>query len=474
MTTPFAAFLSALACLAAMTIAQPAAPAPLPEEGLAIELNEGTLIRLDRPANSVFIANPEIADVNVKSSRLVYVFGRKPGETTLYAVDSNDQIVTERRIRVAHNMSGLEGALARLLPEGGLEAVSIDGAIVLSGLVATAAEAENARRLAARFIAEGEEIISRLDVTAPNQVNLRVRVAEVSRQVVNQLGINWDAAIMSSFTLGIATGVPVIAQSVVAGGTLSPPGTGEFLTRQTDPAGNIFGQLNTESFDLNVLLDALAENGLITVLAEPNLTAITGETASFLAGGEFPIPVPQSEGRITVEFKKFGVSLAFTPTVLSENRISMRVRPEVSQLSNNGAIQLQDFVIPALTTRRAETTVELGSGQSFAIAGLLLDNSLHDSDKVPGLGDIPVLGQLFQSDRFERNESELVIIVTPYIVRPVSSDLVASTDPLVGPPPGRAEPATVPIAAGPRRLLPFSLAEAGGRDLRGPVGFIID
>lgn len=207
------------------------------------------------------------------------------------------------------------------------------------------------------------------------------------------------------------------------------------------------------------------------LLAEPNLTALSGETASFLAGGEFPVPVAQSAdgdgNTITVEFRQFGVSLAFTPTVLSANRISMRVRPEVSALSQQGAVEFGGFSIPALSVRRAETTVELGSGQSFAIAGLIQNNRTLDADKVPGLGDIPILGELFRSDRFTREETELVIIVTPYIVRPVPAHLMASpTDATHG-------------TEGSQRLAlssgtPVPGAAAAGGGLVGPVGFVVD
>jgi pilus assembly protein CpaC len=225
---------------------------------------------------------------------------------------------------------------------------------------------------------------------------------------------------------------------------------------------------SSDSLDLNALVDALAREGLVTVLAEPNLTAVSGETASFLAGGEFPIPVAQdqSEGgtTITIEFKKFGVSLSFTPTVLSENRISMRVAPEVSALTNEGAVQIGGFTIPGLTTRRAETTVELASGQSFAIAGLIQNSTQHDYTKVPGLGDIPILGELFKSDSFNRTETELVILVTPYVVGPVSQPMMATPmDPYTG-------------AEGTKRMALGASAttRSGDTGLAGSAGFIID
>ena len=368
-----------------------------------LEKNAGILLRLDRPAATVFVANPKIADIQMKSPRLVYIFGREPGETSLFAVDSGER-----------------GALKDLVPDGRIEVRSIDDNIVVAGSVRTPAEAAEARRLAERLVDKADKVIMNLAVTQPSQVQLRVRVAEVSRDVLKQFGINWDALISSGkFLFGIASGNPA-----AIGGT--------FLTRNNN-TNSLFGGFRTGTLDLNGLIDALDDEGLITVLAEPNLTAMSGKPATFLAGGEFPIIVPD-DGKITVEFKQFGVSLAFTPTVITANRINLHVNPEVSQLSNAGAVELGGFSIPALTTRRAETTVELGNGQSFAIAGLLQNDTRHDVSKFPGLGDMPVLGTLFRSDRFQRNETELVIIVTPYVVRPVAAPLmVAPTDGLIPP-----------------------------------------
>jgi len=440
-------------------------------EPIVVELNEGKLIRLEKPANSVFIANPGIADISVKSARLVYLFGTRPGETTLFAVDEEDQVVANLKVVVNHNISRLTEALDRLVPEGGITATSIDGAIVLSGSVENATQSENARRLATRFIGENEEIINQLGVTAPNQINLRVRVAEVSRQVVNQFGINWDAAFQNSdFLFGLATGNPVTFPTLPAS-----PTPGSFFTRPGVGVNNLFFSGSPGNFDVNGLIDLLAQDGLVTVLAEPNLTAISGETANFLAGGEFPIPVPQRNGNFTIQFKQFGVSLAFTPTLLGKNRISMRVAPEVSQLTNTGAITIQSIQVPALTTRRAETTVELGSGQSFAIAGLLLDNTRQDTDSVPGLSDLPILGPLFDSDRFERNESELVIIVTPYIVKPVASEsmMALPTDPYLNVEPSPVE-RDVALSPAQPQTIPLNTGAPNAGGPTRPSGFIVE
>lgn len=387
---------------------------------ISVDRNEGTLIRLSHAASSVFVANPAIADVMVKSPRLIYLLGRQPGETTLYAVDESENVILNSTVVVSHNLTRLAGEMNRLVPDGDIQISSVDGGLVLAGAVATAAESEDARRLAQRFIAEGEEVINRLQVTAANQINLRVRVAEVQRSVVKQLGIDWSvAAEYGGFTFGLVT-AGFGASSALLGSVLQQS--------NTFPVGYSNGNV-----DANALIDALSTEGLVSLLAEPNLTALSGETASFLAGGEFPIPVSQDTDTVTIEFKKFGVSLAFTPTLIGGRRISLRVAPEVSALSTENSVVVGSIVVPSLTTRRAETTVELASGQSFAIAGLIQDRSQIDGEKVPGLGDIPVLGELFHSDNFTRNETELVIIVTPYIVQPVSAPrLAAPTDALVG------------------------------------------
>ncbi|TVR78779.1 MAG: type II and III secretion system protein family protein [Rhodospirillales bacterium] len=433
----------------------------IPANGPAVvlQVNKGSLIRLDRPAATVFVAEPEICDIQVVSPTLVYLIGKQAGETTLYAVDGDEQVLTGMPVQVVHDLSRLRQAVQRLHPGIDLGLNSVGGAVVIEGNVPTAAIAEDVRRLASHFIDRDDgEVVNRLAVTAPSQVNLRVRVAEVSRDVQKQLGFNWDVlGSIGSFQLGLGVFNPFAANVVTDG---------------------VLGALNTSSVDANVLIDALDQEGLISVLAEPNLTALTGETASFLAGGEFPILVPQGDGRITIEFKKFGVSLAFTPTLLSESRVSLRVRPEVSELSTEGAVTIpvagSTLSVPSLTVRRAETTVELGSGQSFAIAGLLRNNVSHSVKKFPGLGDIPILGALFRSDRFQRNESELVIIVTPYVVRPATATAFALPTDGFSPPHDLERV----VSGGTYRRQPLrgpaSVVAPDGTRLIGPAGFILD
>jgi pilus assembly protein CpaC len=450
--------------IAAATVIAPASAR------IDLEISKGRLVRLDHPAASVFIADPDIADIQVKSPNLVYVIGKSAGETTLFAVGEGDEILANTSIVVHHNLAALQQALQQAVPDSTIDVNTVDDSLVLSGTVFSAAEGEDVRRIAARFVADPGQLINNMQIDSPNQVNLRVRVAEMSRETIKAFGFNWQNLFSSgNFLFGLATGNPVIA----AGATVPATAAKTFLTGQNN-TDSLIGSFHAGGTDVNALIDALDSEGLVTVLAEPNLTAVSGETASFLAGGEFPIPVPGQNGITTIEYKKFGVSLSFQATIGARDRISLRVNPEVSQLSSAGAIVIQSISVPSLTTRRAETTVELGSGQSFAIAGLLQNNITNSLQKFPWLGDVPILGALFRSTQFQRDESELVIIVTPYIVRPVSSKrLAAPTDGFVAPDDNQRymggasyRPQIVNQAQPP-------LGRTGGT-LLGPVGFDLD
>jgi pilus assembly protein CpaC len=321
--------------------------------------------------------------------------------------------------------------------------------VLIEGSAASPQEAEAIAKVVQGAVGEGEKIINRLAISAPTQVNLRVRVAEVSRNVDDRLGINWRAMFnVGEFTFNLFTGRPL-----AAAGTLLEESFGLVGGSLVNGSGD---------YDINVLIDALNREGLARTLAEPNLTAISGETASFTAGGEFPIPVAQDNDSVTIEFKPFGVILDFTPTVLTPDRISLRVRPEVSDLTNQGAIEINGFRIPAITVRRVETTVELASGQSLVIGGLLQQTTRDAVDKVPGLGTIPVLGALFTSSRYQNNETELIVTVTPYIVRPTRPDALPTP---VGLPPAGQSLESLLLGRATRRGPP------PGR-LHGPVGFV--
>ena len=450
---------------AVTTSAPPSGVSQVPAKGppILLEAGKGTLIRLPRPAATVFIANPDVADVQVKSPSMIYVNAKTPGETVLYAVDADDNVLLNAPIRVEHDVSRLRESLHALIPGENVAVESVDGSLVLKGNVSTALRAEKANALATSIANEAKgKVVNQLSVATPNQVNLRVKIAEVSRTVLKAFGVNWSK---SAGNTQFNTSNPVTG--------------GQIANRNTITFG--FGAPGSR---IEAQVDALAQEGLLTILAEPNLTATNGQPASFLAGGEFPVPVAGSAANgiatITVAFKEFGIRLDFTPTIMDAQHVSLRVRPEVSELTNTGAVSVpitanNTVTIPALTVRRAETTLELGSGESFALGGLLSHSLEQDISKVPGLGDIPILGQLFRSSRFQKGETELVIIVTPYLVKPAPTvaSLQSPTDGFVPP----HDVQTIINGATYRQTLPAGekvRVAPGAQGLVGPVGFRLD
>ncbi len=399
-----------------------AAQSARPSETLNLSQNTGTLVRLSSPMSDVFVANDSIADIQVRSSTQLYVFGKASGETTVYATDKAGRVVYAANVRVGTNVGSVDEMLRLAMPEATIQATPMNNLVLLTGTVGSPDDVSEAQRLVQAYVGSGTQVVSRLRSATPLQVMLKVKIAEVSRSLVRQLGVNLigqDSKPGGTF-FGIGQGNP---------GSLGDPASGAPRSFNFAGSGTTLGLAGKLlGLDLLGTLDLAEGDGLVTTLAEPNLTALSGETASFLAGGEYPIPIAQQQGAISVEYKSYGVGLSFTPFVLADGRISMRVRPEVSELSSEGSVRMNDTIVPALITRRAETTVELGSGQSFMIAGLLRNSNTNNVDKAPFLGDLPILGALFRSTKYRRAETELVIIVTPYLVRPVSGQLALPTD----------------------------------------------
>jgi pilus assembly protein CpaC len=475
--------------LAVMALVAVAGAAWAQPREIRIAVSSGQLIQFPRAARSVFIADPSIADVQVPSKNSVIVFGRKPGQTTLLAIDEQDKLLASIQVQVGYNLADVSRLVRQDVPSAAIELTSTPTGVVLAGTVPDAATADKVNSSIKRYINEKDELVDNLQVSGGQQVNLRVRVAEVQRTVTKALGFNW-AAITSpgSFAFGLSTGRNAFLGGQGAVPALVPGAPLPAVNTLINPASPVnglgvppyatFGNYTSNRANVNVLVDALAEEGLVTILAEPNLTATSGQRASFLAGGEFPIPIAQAGATgalptITVEYKQFGVSLAFVPTVMSSDRISINVRPEVSELTSTGAVDISGFVIPALNVRRAETTIELGSGESFAIAGLIQNNASTDISKYPGLGDVPVLGTLFRSSNFQRQESELVIIVTPYIIRPVA-DIRALKTPVDGMAPASdVERIFMQRLTGPAKPGSDTALGVGGARLQGDAGFIV-
>jgi Flp pilus assembly secretin CpaC len=388
---------------------------PTQQPTLALEVNKGTAIKLPGPATTVFVAAPDIADVQVKSPGMIYVFAKKPGDTVLYAVDDQDHVLLNTIVSVSSPISRIKTSLDAIHPGNGIDFGNQGETIVLSGTARSAAIAEDARRLALQHVnGNANKVISNIRIDAPTQVQIRVKVAEIQRGALKRVGINWQ-------------NISNIAQFGVGGITIG----GAVNTVQAT-GGTASGAIAATGANggLTTFVDFLATQNMATVLAEPNLIAMSGETASFLAGGEIPVLSPQAGltgSTVSVTYKQVGISLSFTPTIIGE-RINLKVAPEVSQVTTTGQVSVPltataTVVIPAIETRRASTTVELGSGQSFAIAGLLQQSSQQDIQKLPWLGDVPILGALFKSDAYQRSETELVIIITPYLVEPTSTKL---------------------------------------------------
>jgi pilus assembly protein CpaC len=379
-----------------------------------VESGSGQVITLPSAATNVFVADPKVAEVRPASATSLFVFGVGVGRTTVAAMDVSGALISQYEVTVQPSPFGAmeaQAAIARLMPGSRVKAQAQAKGLILSGQVNSPAEAAQAVAIARGYLGENQAVDNQISIQSSIQVTLRVRVAEVSRQVVQNLGINWQAL----GTIGSIGKFPAL--SLVANAAAAP-------ICLAGPAAS----LACQGLGFNGVIDALAQDNLAHILAEPNLTVLSGQTASFLVGGEFPIPVGQQQGQVTIEFKKFGVSLVFLPTVFSDGRINLHVSPEVSQLTNQGSVQLtagnSTIQIPALTVRRADTTVELGSGQSFAIAGLLQNDAKQGVSGLPFLGDVPVLGALFRSNSYQNNETELVILVTPFVAKPV--DDVAS------------------------------------------------
>lgn len=519
---------------------------------IVLPFGKSAIIDLPTDARDVLISNPQIADATVRTSRRAYVVGRALGQTNLFFFGADGRQIANVEIRVEPDVSALNELLARHASESDIHAEAINASVVLSGTARSAAEANRAYQLALTFlgIAGGggagntpaggpnspgipqsggniPRVINMIQVQGSEQVLVRVRVVEMSRTLVRQLGINLnydemvnsllpedafvDIATHTGYSvnghiLGGLAGAGGVAQSILHPNGLSYPGpaAGEgtsptsagvagYTSRPIfDPNGNYFGDQVTEGpahtetlRRTDGAIEAFERAGLLRVLAEPNLTAISGESARFLAGGEFPVPVAAQDGQVSVEFKPFGVGLAFTPVVMSGGRISLKVSTEVSQLSSEGAISTGDstirnadgtsslvrgFNIPALQVRRAETTLEMSSGSSIVLAGMIQESTRHALEGVPGVMNTPVIGSLFRSRDFVNNESELVIIATPYLVRPTSPDqLRTPADGFMNPTEGQS------LLTGRLNAI-YRPPESGDaqRQLNGPHGHVIE
>ena len=436
-------------------------------KSLILPLNKAAIVELPQAAADVLVSQPSLVDAVVRSPRRVYLLGLAIGETNVFFFDSRGRQILNLEIQIERDMDALSDLIRRVMPDSRVALEAINDTVILRGVVQSASEAANANALAVRFIGGDEaKVINMLSVRDREQVMLKVRIVEMQRQLLKQLGVETTGTVsFSNASFNFST-----LNSVATNGGL---GLG----------GSRTGTGNLEDFDAS--LQAFESNGLVRVLAEPNLTAVSGESARFLAGGEFPVPVGQDDGVITIEFKEFGVGLGFTPLVLNRGRINLKVSTEVSEVTTENSffvpgvttvdddgnlITTAGLSIPGLSVRRANTVVELPSGGSMMMAGLLQEDLRSTIQGVPGMKDVPVLGQLFRSRDYANNETELVIIVTPYLVDPThESNLVDPTE-------GFTPASDVQTILLGKLVSTYGLAGAGVREasLQGPMGFILD
>lgn len=480
--------LAAFSALAAPAFAQPAGtergntlqvyirePGNGPvSENLDLPLSKAAVIHLPVDATDVLVTNPAIADAVIRTPRRAYLLGQGIGQTNAFFFDANGQLILDLNIRVERDLTPLQESMERFLPNARVTVEAMNDHIVLSGSVPSASDADTALRIAQRWVDDPERILSMVNIEAREQVMLKVRIVEMRRTIARQLGVNLSTAGSSGeFDFAVATN----NEFSLVGNFLNGLNAGVDWT-SSNPGG-VTG--------VSTLLQAMERVGLVRTLAEPNLTAISGESANFLAGGEFPVPVGRDrDGNATVEFKPFGVGLGFTPVVLSEGRISMRISTEVSELTTDGALQIDEspvfdddgnvigsvagLTIPALTVNRAETTVELPSGGSLVLAGLIQEETRQNLDGIPGVQDVPILGALFRSRDFENEETELVVLVTPYLVDPANpADLETPADGYQN-----ASQAAGLLFGRLNRVYSVPGSDTEGRDWSGPIGFLLD
>jgi len=386
---------------------------------LSLTVGKSIIIQSPGPVRRVSLVSPEIADAMVLTTQQIYVTGKAPGITNLTLWGVDNKVIAFLDLEISPDISRLKEMLHRILPdEKDIKVSTTHDHITLSGTISSSTNLANVLALAGPYAPLDEEkkpkIINLLEVAGVHQVMLEVRVSEISRSLLRRLGINFNYISSSGNNLGLS-----LLNRLTTLPATGFPSSGIGVSEAVNAIFRFIGQDTTWT----LFIDAMKEEGLLKVLAEPTLITLSGKTANFLAGGEFPIPIPQTTGAggatITIEYKPFGIGLNFTPTVLSNKKINMLVAPEVSELDFSNALTTSGFVVPALTTRRVSTVIELADGQSFAIAGLLKDDVREIVSKFPLLGDIPILGALFRSSTFRRNETELIVIVTPHLVKPL-------------------------------------------------------
>jgi pilus assembly protein CpaC len=413
---------------------------------IAVTLGKSETIRADRPFSNVVVGDPDIADAVPLSDRSLSVLAKKIGTTRVSAYVDGKTLVGVFDVDVTYDVGRISAELGSRFPGAKFRVASLNGRLMLSGSAPDAVTLDRALTIVRQF---GPDVINSVRVSQPQQVMLEVRFIEASRTASRELGVKWN---------------------VVAKNFLANTGTAAALVSGNPPFGVLIGRLIGNGVEVDAMVNALEERGMARRLAEPNLVTLSGDTASFLAGGEIPIPVQGNLGQVTIEYKKYGVGLAFTPTVLERSLINLKIEPEVSQIDPNNVVQVSGIRVPGLIVRRANTTIELRDGQSFAIAGLLQSIGTTEQQQFPWLGDLPVLGALLRSAAYQKQETDLVIIVTPRLVQPTRPGDVVRT------PLDNTAPPSDPdlFLLGRNELSPRQLREATSPGPVKAVGHILD
>ncbi len=439
---------------------------------LNVPMNRAVVVESDVPFTELSIANPGIADISSLSERTIYVLGKEPGRTTLTLLGTDGRLITNVEVHVTPDMAEFKERLTQILPNENIEVRTANDGIVLSGVVSSIAKLDRALALAERYAPE--RVSNLMNVGGTQQVMLKVRFAEMQRSVSKALSssVSLNGRTNATNILGGTNkgGVGAIADPDLEGAFINLPNV---LQSGAESNGAFLFGFGAGGLQVGILLEALESRGVVRTLAEPNLTALSGQNATFLAGGEYPIPVANEEGTVTIEFKPFGVELEFVPTVVDEDIINLEMLAAVSAIDPANSFSANGLTVAAFTRRETSTTVEMRDGESFAIAGLLQDNFTDLSGQVPWIGDVPVLGALFRSADYQRSQTELVIIVTPHLVTPTRGAALSLPTDRVRPPSerdlflfGRVAASNAPTRGG--------AGEVARQDFSGSYGYVLD
>lgn len=429
-------------------------------------MNRAVVVESEVPFAELSIANPSIADISSLSDRTIYVLGKTPGTTTLTILDGNGQLITNVDVRVAPDLTEFKERLRQILPDEKIEVRTANDGIVLSGTVSSTIRMQRALDLATRYAPE--RVSNLMTVGGVQQVMLKVRFAEMQRSVSKSLqaSLATGGSVLDGdlgLELGTGNAAPLAAVDSVS----------DKLASGASSQGAILFGFNAGGLEVGILLEALEAKGVVRTLAEPNLTSLSGQEATFLAGGEYPVPVSQEDGAITVEFKPFGVELNFIPRVLDDDLINLELEAAVSSIDPSSGVDIGAIRIDGFSRRETTTTVELRDGESFAIAGLLQDDFRDLNSQVPWLGDIPILGALFRSAEYQREQSELVIIITPHLVTPTRGEALALPTDRVRPP-SEKDLFLFGRVASDSRNLRGAAGEVAKQDFTGSYGYVMD